>query len=156
MQADRLGVDEGLAPLGTAAFMGGMLLGRLLGDRHTDRHGGARVLRTGMALCAAGLALGVVWAEPLPFLVGIAVAGAGLAGYFPLAFSAAARIPGIAGGAGAAAVSLGARFGFLIEPPLVGAVADATELRVSYAIAASIAVGIAVLAPVISPARADN
>ena len=139
VQLDRLDVSDGLAPLATAAFMGGMFAGRLVGDRRTDRHGGAVVLRRGMALCAVGLAVGAAWGEPLPFVAGVALAGFGLSGFFPLAFSAAARVPGIAGGVGAAVVSLAARAGFLVEPPVVGAVAEATDLRVSFALAAVVA-----------------
>lgn len=147
VQLDRIGVDVGLAPLGTAAFMAGMFGGRLVGDRHTDRHGGAFVLRRGMALCAVGLVAGAAWGEPVPFLVGVALAGYGLSGYFPLAFSASARIPGVTGGAGTAVVSLGARAGFLLSPPLVGAIADATDLRVAFAATAAVAAAIAVAAP---------
>ena len=147
VQADRLGVDPGLAPLGIAAFMAGMMGGRLVGDRLTDRHGGAVVLRRGMALCAVGLVAGAAWGEPLPFLIGVAVAGYGLSGFFPLVFSASARIPGVVGGAGTAVVSLGARAGFLVEPPLVGAIADATDLRVAYAASGVLAAAIAVAAP---------
>jgi MFS family permease len=144
VQADRLGLSTGAAPLGAVAFSGGMLAGRLVGDRRTDRHGAVAVLRRGMVLSAAGLALGSAIGEPLPFLTGIAVAGFGLSGFFPLAFGAATRA---AGGAGAAVVSLGARAGFIVEPALVGAVADATDLRVSFAIAAGIAAAIAATAP---------
>lgn len=146
VQVDRLGLDTSLAPLGTAAFMAGMVLGRLVGDRRTDHHGAVRVLRRGMVWCAAGLALGSAWGEPLPFLVGIAVAGAGVAAFFPLAFSAAARVPGIAGGAASAIVSLGARAGFLVEPVLVGSISEAIDLRAAFAVAGVVALGVAVAA----------
>jgi MFS family permease len=143
IQADRLGLSTGTAPLGAAALSAGMFAGRLVGDRRTDRHGAVVVLRRGMLLSATGLALGSAIGEPLPFLAGIALAGFGLAPFFPLAFSAAVRA---AGGAGAAVVSLGARAGFLVEPVLVGAVAEATDLRVSFAIAAVVAAGLAAAA----------
>jgi MFS family permease len=146
VQLDRLGASDAVAPLGFAAFMAGMVGGRLVGDRLTDRFGAGAVLRRGLVLCAAGLAVGIVWAEPLPFAVGVAVAGFGVSGFFPLAFSAAGRLPGIAPGAGAATVSLAARVGFLVEPPIVGTVAEATELRASFALAAAVAVVLAVAA----------
>jgi hypothetical protein len=144
---DRLGVDVGYAPLGTAAFMAGMVGGRLIGDRLTDRHGGALVMRRGMTLCAVGLGVGSLWGEPLPFLVGVALAGAGLSSFFPLVFSASSRIPGVAAGAGAAVVSLAARAGFLVEPLAVGTLSEATDLRVSFGLAAIVAAALAVAAP---------
>jgi MFS family permease len=147
VQLDRLGASDGLAPLGFAAFMGGMVVGRLVGDRATDRHGAATVLRRGMALCAVGLVAGAAIGEPLPFCIGVAIAGYGLSGFFPAAFSAASRTPGVRAGTGAAAVSLAARAGFLLEPVVVGTVADATDLRVSFAIAGGLALLIAAAAP---------
>jgi MFS family permease len=139
VQADRLGLPLGAAPLGTAAFMGGMLAGRLRGDRRTDRHGPVIVLRQGMLVCAAGLLLGAPFGAP-EFLAGVAVAGYGVSVFFPLAFSTAGRI---GGGGGAAVVSLAARVGFIIEPLLVGAVSDAASLRVAFAGAAIVALALA-------------
>ena len=54
----------GRPALGFAAFTAGMLAGRLAGDRLTDRHGGAAVLRGGMALVAVGLLAGVAGRPP--------------------------------------------------------------------------------------------
>lgn len=113
-----------------------MIVDRLVGDRRTDRHGRAAVLRRGMVLCAAGLGGGAVLGAPVPFLAGLGLAGAGVSVFFPLAFSAAVES---AGGTGAAVVSLGARAGFLVEPVLVGAVADATDLRVAFALTGAVA-----------------
>ncbi|HEX6567580.1 MAG TPA: MFS transporter, partial [Acidimicrobiales bacterium] len=48
IRLDRMGAGPGVAALGFAAFMGGMLFGRLVGDHLTDRFGGASVLRGGM------------------------------------------------------------------------------------------------------------
>ena len=58
-----------------------------------------------------------------------ALAGAGLATLFPITLSAAARAPGMAPGAGIAAMSSTGYFGFLIGPPLIGFVAELTGLR---------------------------
>jgi MFS family permease len=154
IRLERLGTGPGVAALGTAAFMAGMLAGRALGDALTDRFGGAVVLRGGMALAAAGLAVGVAVDHPLAFAVGLVVAGVGASGFFPLAFSAAARTPGVAPGAGVATVSLAARLGFLVEPLLMGALAEAVTVRWAYAVVAGVAVALAVAAPRVVPAAA--
>lgn len=147
VQLERYGSSEAVAAAGVACFMAGMLTGRLLGDRLVERWGRARLLRTGTALAAVGLAVGALVPHPLVFAAGVVAAGLGAAGMFPLAFSAAARVPGVAPGTGAAAVSLAARLGFMIEPVLLGLVAESFGLRWSYGLVAAVAATLAVLAP---------
>jgi hypothetical protein len=154
LRLERLGTGPGVAALGVAVFMAGMLAGRLVGDPLTDRHGGAAVLRAGMLLAAAGLIVGVVVDGPAAFLLGLAVAGFGVSAYFPLAFSAAARTPGVAPGAGAATVSLAARVGFLAEPIVMGALAEAVGLRRAFVAVAAVGVALAVAAPRVIPPAA--
>ncbi len=152
IQLERLGVATGVSALGYAAFMAGMVGGRFAGDRLTDRFGGPALLRGGMVLVAAGLLMGVSSANPAAFAVGLFFAGLGAAGFFPLAFSAAARTPGVAPGSGAATVSLAARMGFLVEPVIIGAVADLVGLRWAFVLVAGVAVALAAAAPLIIPA----
>jgi MFS family permease len=154
VQLERYGTGHGVAALGVAAFMAGMFGGRLVGDWLTDRLGGARVLRLGTALVAAGILVGALAGHPVAFLAGLALAGLGAAGFFPLAFSAAARTPGVSPGAGAATVSLAARIGFMCEPVLVGAAAELVGLRWAFALVAAVAVALAVAAPRIVPPSA--
>jgi MFS family permease len=151
IQLERYGTSHGVAAMGVAAFMAGMFGGRLVGDWLTDRLGGARVLRLGTALVAAGIVIGALAGHPVAFLAGLVLAGLGAAGFFPLAFSAAARTPGVSPGAGAATVSLAARIGFLAEPVLMGAAAEAIGLRWAFGLVAAVAVGLAVAAPRIVP-----
>jgi MFS family permease len=152
IQLERLGVATGVSALGYAAFMAGMVGGRFAGDRLTDRFGGPALLRGGMAMVAAGLLMGVSSANPVAFAVGLFFAGLGAAGFFPLAFSAAARTPGVAPGSGAATVPLAARVGFLVEPVIVGAVADLFGLRWAFVLVAGTAVALAAAAPLVIPA----
>ena len=143
----RLGLGPGAAALGFAVFMAGMLAGRLVGDRLTDRHGPVAVLRGGMALVLAGLVLGVAVDRPAAFAAGLALAGMGTSPFFPLAFSAAGSTPGIAPGAGAAVVSLAARLGFLAEPLIIGALAELAGLRWAFLAVAAAALALAAATP---------
>ena len=154
LRLERLGTGPGTAALGVAAFMAGMFAGRAVGDHLTDRYGGAIVLRGGMTLVAAGLGLGVAVNGPVAFAAGLVLAGAGASAFFPLAFSTAARLPGVAPGAGAATVSLTARLGFLAEPLVVGALAEAVGLRWAFLFVAVVAAALAVAAPRIVPPSA--
>jgi MFS family permease len=153
VRIEQLGVASWVPALGFAAFMAGMLLGRSIGDHATDRFGGATVLRAGMALATFGFVLGIVVAHPASFMIGLALAGFGASAFFPLAFSAAARTPGIAPGAGAAVVSLAARIGFLAEPLLIGAIAELVGLRWGFGLVAGAALALAIAAPRIIPDR---
>jgi hypothetical protein len=154
IQLERFGVATGVSALGYAAFMAGMLGGRLVGDRLTDAYGGAQVLRVGMVVGALGLASGVAVGHPLAFAAGLVLAGAGASGFFPLAFAAASRTPGVAPGAGAATVSLAARVGFLAEPVLMGGIAEAVGLRWAFATVAVLALVVAASATRIVPPAA--
>lgn len=154
LRLERMGAGPGVAALGVAAFMAGMLAGRAAGDHLTERFGGRAVLRGGMALVAAGLGLGVVVDHPVAFTAGLVVAGAGASGFFPLAFSAAARLPGVAPGAGAATVSLAARLGFLAEPLAMGGLAETAGLRWAFLAVAGVAATLALAAARIVPAAA--
>jgi MFS family permease len=151
LRLERLGAGPGAAALGLAAFTAGMLVGRLVGDHLTDRYGRVAVLRGGMALAAIGLAAGVVVDHAAVVGLGLVVAGAGASGFFPLAFSAAADLPGVAPGIGAATVSLAARLGFLVEPLIVGALAEVVGLRWTFALVAGVALVVAALAGRIVP-----
>jgi hypothetical protein len=146
LRLERLGTGPGVAALGFAAFSAGMLAGRLAGDRLTDRHGGAAVLRGGMVLVVAGLLVGIAIDTPAAFAIGLVVAGAGASGLFPLAFSAAATTRGVAPGAGAATVSLAARLGFMIEPLLMGTLAQLLGLRSAFLVVAAVAAVVALSA----------
>jgi len=146
IQLERLGTSHATAGWGVAAFMAGMVAGRLVGDRLTDRFGSRTVLRGGMLLVAAAMGAGLAVAEPAVFAAGVAITGAGTSVFFPLAFSASTRIPGLSPGAGAATVSLGGRVGFIAEPIVVGLVADLSSLRVALSLVVVIAAVLAATA----------
>jgi MFS family permease len=156
VQLERMGAPAGVAALGFAAFMAGMVGGRFAGDRLTDRFGGPTVLRAGTVLVAVGLATGIAVNHPAAFAIGLTLAGLGAAGFFPLAFSAAARTEGVTSGSGAATVSLAARLGFMLEPVLVGAIAELLGLRWAFGVVVVVALALAAAAPRIIPASRSS
>jgi MFS family permease len=155
VRLERLGVGPAGAALGFAAFVVGMLAGRLVGDHLVDRFGRRATLRGGMLLVAAGLGAGSLADVPVVFALGLVVAGVGVSGMFPLVFSAGANTPGIAAGAGAATVSLAARLGFLIEPPLMGVLGETVGLRWAFLVVAGVALAVAVAAGRVVPEPAS-
>lgn len=129
--ADVHDAGPGLAGLGFLAMSAGMVTGRFAGDHATDRLGATRVLRVALGLAGAGLAVVVLSPVLAVALVGFAVIGLGVSVLFPALYLSAADREGIPAGLGLGVMSTGARFGFLVSPPLVGAIAGATSLRVA-------------------------
>ncbi|MUL43473.1 MFS transporter [Streptomonospora sp. PA3] len=125
---DELAAPLFLVGLPFVACQAMMTVGRLTGDRITDRFGAVAVARTGALLSAAGMALALATSAPLGAIVGFGLMGLGVATLFPLSLAAAGEIPGLGGGHGVALAAWLARLGFLGVPPLIGVVADAVSL----------------------------
>jgi len=127
---DDLATSAAIAGLGFVAFQVAMTLGRLTGDRVVDRFGQRRVARIGGAVAAAGFGLMLAVPSVPTTLLGYALAGVGVATLVPAVYAAADGLPGLRPGVGLTAVNWLLRVGFLVSPPLVGLIADVTELRV--------------------------
>jgi fucose permease len=125
--------DELQAPLFLAAMpfvacQAMMTLGRLLGDRVTDRFGAAAVGRACGLLAAGGMAFALLLPHPVTTVIGFGVMGLGVSTLFPLTLSAAGNVPGVRTGDGVTIVGWLGRAGFLAFPPLVGMIADTLSL----------------------------
>ncbi len=144
MMNDRFAITEGQAGLGFVATASGMLIGRLLGDRVTDRFDVDSTRRGGAVVAAAGIVMATTLPGPVAAGCGLFVAGLGLASLFPLLFRSAADLTH-GSHSGMAAFSSGARLGFLIASPVVGLVAEATSVATAILIVSgSAAVAVAV------------
>lgn len=127
--SDSLRATAALAASGYIALVGAQFIGRLLGDRLTDRFGQRAVARTGGLIAALGMGLALAVPTVPGTVLGFAAAGFGVATLVPAAMHEADQLPGLKPGSGLTIVSWLMRLGFLASPPLVGLVADATSLR---------------------------
>ena len=129
----RTELDAGAAAagLGFVALSVAMTVGGLTGDRVVDRFGQRRVARAGGALTAGGMGLALALPSVPTTLAGFALAGLGVATLVPAVYQAADELPGLPHGVGLTAINWLLRIGFLLSPPLVGALADATSLRLA-------------------------
>jgi len=125
---DSLGASAATGALVFAGFQLTMTAGRLVGDRVTAALGPVAVVRGGGLVAAAGLGAALVLAHPVAAFLGFACLGIGLAVVFPVALRAATQQPGVTAGPALAAVSTMGYLGFLIGPPIIGALASATSL----------------------------
>jgi MFS family permease len=128
---DDLLAGAAVAGLGFVALQTAMTIGRLTGDRVVDRFGQRRVARAGGALTALGMGFALAVPSIATTLIGFALAGLGVATLVPAVYHAADELPGLPRGLGLAAVNWLLRIGFLLSPPLIGLIADATSLRVA-------------------------
>jgi MFS family permease len=76
-----------------------------------------------------GLGVGLIVNRPASVLVGFMCLGAGLALVVPMVFSACGHIPNVHPGTAVATVSACGWTGFVLGPPLIGAIASLTSLR---------------------------
>jgi len=147
---DNLAAGAGFAALGFAAFSLATAAGRFLGDRVVRRCGGQTVLTAGSGVAALALAAGVWFGNPIAALIGFAAVGLGLANAVPVLFSTAGKIPVVLPELAIAAVSTAGYCGFLLGPPVIGAIADHFTLGAGLTVVAFdlaiIALGGAILA----------
>jgi MFS family permease len=140
-----LAAGAAVAGLGFVALSVAMTLGRLTGDRVVDRFGQRRVARVGGALTAVGMGLALALPSVPTTLAGFALAGLGVATLIPAVYQAADELPGLPHGMGLAVINWLLRIGFLISPPLIGTLADATSLRAALVAVVLAGVGTLVL-----------
>jgi MFS family permease len=118
-----------IAGLGFIALQGMQFVGRILGDGLVDRFGQRAVARVGGLVVFLGMGTALAFPTIAGTIVGSGLAGLGVATLIPAAMHAADELPGFRPGTGLTIVSWLLRVGFLVSPPLVGAIADVASLR---------------------------
>lgn len=150
---DELTAGATLAALGFVSMQGFQFIGRILGDRMVDHWGQRNVARWGGLFVAVGMGLALVFPSVWGTIAGFGLAGFGVATLIPGAMHAADELPGLRTGTGLTILSWLLRLAFLISPPLVGAIADVTSLRLGLAIVPLMGVTVIVLAGAMSPRK---
>ena len=139
-------VPEHLTTAGYIAFMSTMAGGRFIADRFVTRLGTKRVLQISGIMTTSGLLIAIC----LPYLVtatiGFLLVGFGVSSVVPLVLALAGKSKTMAPGVAIAAVSTVGFLGFLLGPPMIGFISEATSLRWSFAIIALLGTGITLLA----------
>ncbi|MER7969565.1 MFS transporter [Streptomyces sp. NPDC096080] len=149
---DRLETSAGLAAACTTGFMLTMAVARIVGDAAVDRFGAVRTVRAGGVLAVVGGVLVVVSAHPAVAMAGFALMGLGIAVVVPLCFAAAGHSGPNPSQAIAGVATITYTSG-LIAPSLIGGVAQATSLTVSFVVVTVLASGLVVFARVLRPTR---
>jgi MFS family permease len=130
---------------GYTAFMATMAGGRFIGDYIATRFGFTRTITMSGILIATGLAIALLFPYLIPAITGFLLVGFGVSSVVPLVYSEAGKSKTLSPGVALAAVSSIGFLGFLIGPPMIGLVAGAFNLRVSFLIIAIMGLSVAIL-----------
>lgn len=136
---------EGVSTTGYVAFTLSMALGRLAGDRIIAALGYRKTLMLNGLLIASGLCIALLWPVPVVVIAGFAAVGLGVSSVIPIAYMIAGRSKDMAPAAALASVSAVGFTGFLIGPPVIGLIADASSLSWGLALVAILGIGITIL-----------
>jgi MFS family permease len=149
---DRLDSSAGVAAACTTGFMLTMAVARIAGDAVVNRFGAVRTVRAGGVLAGLGGLLIVLAGHPAVAMSGFALMGLGIAVVVPLCFAAAGHAGPNPSQAIAGVATITYTSG-LIAPSLIGGVAQATNLMVSFCVVTALACGLAVFAGVLRTAE---
>lgn len=117
---------------GYTAGMCAMASGRFVADSFAARFGLKTTLQVSGTLSLTGLLLVVIFPTLIPSIIGFLFIGAGISSVVPLVYSAAGRSTTMQPGPAIAAVSTISFVGFLVGPPVIGFLAEASSLKVSF------------------------
>ncbi|MBT9382982.1 MFS transporter [Pseudooceanicola sp. CBS1P-1] len=151
--AQGIGATEAQATLGFAVFSGAMFLTRVLADRVITWAGPVPVARGGGLTAALGVAMAVLLPGLPAALAGFALMGVGYATLMPLAVSRAASDPDVPPGQALASISTLGYGAMLLGPPVIGQLSQMGSLRLAFLLLGAFALLVAVIAPVLGPAR---
>jgi MFS family permease len=128
--------SKAVATIAFVVYMVAMTTGRFIGDRMADRFGIQRVLMASGILVSSGFTITVL-SPYIPLTIfGYLLTGFGVSCVVPFVFGLAGKIPMSNPGAALASISSLGYLGFLLVPPMIGYVSQATSLRISFAVIA--------------------
>ncbi len=142
--------DEAFVRAGYVAGMGAMTLGRFVADGFVTKYGASRVLKVCGALIVAGLWLAAALPYLVPATIGFLLVGFGISSSVPICYSIAGKLGVMKASIAITIVSSISFFGFLVGPPVIGWISEATNLRIAISIAACLGLMIAYLAAKVS------
>ncbi len=135
VQTDAYFIGWGLA--GYSMFMA---LGRFLGDALIPRFGGNNVIRAGGIVVALGVLIAIFLPYTITAILGFTMVGAGVSCAAPVLYGSAARVPGMAKGAGLATMNTFSMAGFLAGPVIIGFISKSVNLPFAFSLVAVLAV----------------
>lgn len=121
---------------GYTAFMCAMASGRFVADWVANRLRFQRTIFFSGLLIATGLCIAVLFPLLPTAILGFILVGFGVSSVIPLVYSEAGKSTSTSAGMALTAVSSIGFLGFLMGPPVIGVIAGAFSLRISFALIA--------------------
>jgi len=143
-----------LTRLGYIAFMSTMAGGRFVSDYFVTRFGTKIILQASGIIIFSGMLMAVLLPSLVWATLGFLLVGIGTSSVVPLVISLAGKSSKIAPSIALAMVSSIGFLGFLLGPPIIGFLAEATNLRISFALIAVLGLGTTLLAKRIGAMKA--
>ncbi|MFV0470247.1 MAG: MFS transporter [Dysgonomonas sp.] len=140
-----VGAPEKMVPLALASYMVAMASCRFISDKATQKWGRLRVVQASGLLIFIGLSTAVIFPNIIITPIAFMIVGLGTASIVPTIYSIAGQKTSIATGMALTIVSSISFLGFLMGPPVIGYISEATNLRWSYALIAIFGVCIVAL-----------
>lgn len=138
--------EKELIRLGYIAYMFTMAGGRFTADWLITRFGVTRILQTSGIVIAVGLLLAVIFPTLSSATLGFLLVGIGTSSVVPMCYSMAGKSKVVHPGIAVTTVSSIGFLGFLIGPPIIGFIAQASSLRWSFALIAILGLTTTILA----------
>ena len=148
---ERFAVDAAMAAFGFAFYQGGMSLSRFAGDALREKFGAVNVVVVSALLAAVGMGCALIAPNLVLAFVGYAAGGIGIGNIAPVLFAGGGRLEPDAPGRGIAAVVSMGYAGFLAGPPVIGFVAQFTNLQIGLGLTVVGALVIAIFARAVAP-----
>jgi MFS family permease len=145
---DILTTSAGVAAGATTGFALTMAVARIAGDAVVNRWGPVRTVRVSGVVATLGGLLVVLAPNPAIAMIGFGLLGLGIAVVVPLAFAAAGH-SGANKSRAIAGVATVTYASGLVAPAIIGGIAQATNLTVSFIVVTALTCGLAAFAPVL-------
>ncbi len=142
--------DDTFIRAGYIAGMAAMTCGRFVADRFVTRYGASRVLGASGVFIVVGLLMAVVFPQLIPATIGFLLVGVGISSIVPICYSVAGKHTHMKVSTAITLVSTVSFVGFLIGPPVIGFVSEASNLRVSIGLASAFGVFIVILSKLVN------
>ena len=148
----RTELDSGVQLSGFAfgGFSLSMMIARFFGDHLRQRTGDKNLFIGSVLVAGTGFTLVIFSSSAALAATGFFLAGFGNANIVPIAFSAAARIPGLPRGMGIATASFCGYTGLLVAPATLGYVGEHFGFRLVFASMGLMILALLMLAPVVA------
>ena len=123
-----------LVVLGYTTFMISMASGRFLSDFLVEKFGPKKVLIISGLVISSGLYMAVLLPYLIPCTIAFMLVGFGVSNVVPIIFNVAGNNENVPTGIALTVVTSISFLGFLIGPPLIGYIAELTNLKYSFAV----------------------